>query len=377
MIHFQCTDCATDLHVADSRSGTWIYCPRCNVRLTVPALVVAVAPSGRRVTQTAPPGEYLPEDDFTLEWDHEDEPGPLPDFAPAASAPLALAPAPEPPPRFEARPYRPERGCSPRRLPLLFGLPLLAALALGVAAGWLGQRFYPVLVLPLALGFALAVCLVGTNRLARNREPFLGMLAGLIAALAAVTALHGTDWWILRTALATDPALRSSFPSPAPADLSFRDYFSFVASHGITVGIGDRGGVNLGRLGTWAAWSIEGLLVLALATVAGWSKVNEPFCVGCQCWKRCRVLGTLRATASGTIAAVLAAGEAMQLAEHEPRPQGGELLLSVAVCPCCVGGNIEVKVERAAALPGERSRELLAYYSYPGAALPVLEQMFA
>ena len=39
MIRFQCHTCATDLHVADSRGGTWVYCPRCNERLTVPALV--------------------------------------------------------------------------------------------------------------------------------------------------------------------------------------------------------------------------------------------------------------------------------------------------------------------------------------------------
>ncbi|MBI1917371.1 MAG: hypothetical protein HYS12_21940, partial [Planctomycetes bacterium] len=123
-------------------------------------------------------------------------------------------------------------------------------------------------------------------------------------------------------------------------------------------------------------WSIELLVVAGLSLFGARSAAARPFCSQCGRWKQERFVGTLREVEDGDPLTLLRKGHLTSLLGHRPAPEGGELALSAAVCPCCVKeAPIDVRLERVTARKNKPVGEL-AHLSFPGEALSVLDQLF-
>ncbi|HKB37066.1 MAG TPA: hypothetical protein VKD72_11470, partial [Gemmataceae bacterium] len=156
--------------------------------------------------------------------------------------------------RYVPLPYRPDGGVSPLRFPFYVAALLAAGVTLGWVASTVGQFYYFVLLFPLGLGIGLAGFGVLAGQVARVRSPFLGGLAGLASACAAIAAMHFCDY--LHTA--------RSMHQPLGDSAGFFDYLESTARAGLTVSGRDDTGINLGYHGTLAYWSVELVVVAGL-----------------------------------------------------------------------------------------------------------------
>jgi hypothetical protein len=92
--------------------------------------------------------------------------------------------------RYDPEPYRADGGFSLLGLPIFLGILFLAGVALGALVGFVKQWFYLVVLFPLLAGAAVGgVGLVGL-RLGKMRNRWLAGLAGVLAALVCVLAIH-------------------------------------------------------------------------------------------------------------------------------------------------------------------------------------------
>jgi hypothetical protein len=269
-------------------------------------------------------------------------------------------PCPEPAARFVPLPYRAEGGVNLVRLPLFLAGVALIAVILGALASALGQVCYLILIYPLALGFVLAVLAAYLGQLCQVRAPLVAGLAGMVGGLMVVLSMHVFDCQRLRD---------------APAGLF--DYLDAMARNGLTITGGDSGGFNLGYVGTYLYWAIEGLIVAAIAAFGAANGARAPFCSGCRRWKEERFLGTL-ADGGAEQQKQLHRGDLGTMVCWRPTPASGELVLTASVCPrCAKEGPIDLRIERNPR--GRRepaSRNLPIHLTYPGEALPVLEHLF-
>jgi hypothetical protein len=117
---------------------------------------------------------------------------------------------------------------------------------------------------------------------------------------------------------------------------------------------------------------------MVLAAAGGASGAREPFCSHCARWKEARFLGTL-SDGGSDLHRELRRGHLAGLECFRPTLVGGELVFTASVCPCCGPGSpIDLRVERN---PRARldpvSTNLPIHLTYPGEALPVLEELFA
>lgn len=288
-------------------------------------------------------------------------------------------PCPEPTSRFVPLPYRPEGGMSLTRLPLFLGFVGLGGAGLGALASALGQVCYLVLIYPLALGLALAALTVLLGHFCHVRSPLVAGLVALGGGLLALLAMHTLDY---RRTL----KLAESTPLQLPEDMSrrlevsagFLDYLDAVASKGLTISGRETGGINLGYTGTYFYWGLEVLLVTVIAAIGGATGARAPFCSCCWHWKKERFLGTM-ADGGKEQQRQLNRGDLGAMRCWQPALASGELALTAAVCPCCSReAPIDLKIERNPR--GRReptSTNLPLHFTYPGEALPVLEQLFA
>ncbi len=288
-------------------------------------------------------------------------------------------PCPEPTPRFVPLPYRPEGGVNLARLPLFLGSVLLGGAALGALASALGQVCYLILIYPLAMGLGVAALTVLLGHLCQVRSPLVAGGVALAGGLLVVGAMHVLDH--RRTMKLVETA-----PFKLPAEMVARlkdhpglsDYLDALASQGLTISGRDSGGLNLGYFGTYLYWTIEGLIVAAIAAFGGSTGARDPFCSSCRHWKEDRFLGTL-ADGGPEQQKQLQRGDLGAMVCWRPALASGELVLTASVCPRCTRETpIDLKIERNPR--GRReptSQNLPLHMTYPGEALPVLEQLFA
>jgi hypothetical protein len=321
-------------------------------RITCPSW----APSGPRVTPAAEEESW--EDDVE------------PDF---------IVDCPEPNSGyFVALPYRAEGGVSLARLPLFVAGVVLGGVALGALASTVGQVCYLILIFPLALGMALAGITILLGQLCHVRAPLVAGLVALVGGALALGTMHYLDY---RHTLAVVESAPGKLPTEMLRRLSdsprFGDYLEATAGEGLTISGGETGGWNLGRLGTYAYWGVECLLVLAIAALGGASGARAPYCSACRLWKEERFLGTL-ADAGPQQQKQLWSGRLSVLACYHPSLAGGALVFTAAICPRCNReAPIDLRVERNPhARPAAVSPNLPLHLTYPGAALPVLERLF-
>jgi hypothetical protein len=281
--------------------------------------------------------------------------------------------------RFVPLPYRPEGGCSPSCLLPFFGAVLLSGAFLGWLASTLGQFCYLILLFPLGMGMALA-CLVGAAvRWAQVRNPTLAALAGSVGGTLAVLTMHQCDYQHTRRLLASPSA---GVPARIPAVVrqrlavedTLRGYLDAAAQVGLTVCDRSDAGFNLGYLGTYAYWGVELAVVAGLALFGGRAAAVRPFCAACRSWKGERHLGTV--PDSGDVLSLMRRGDLSALGLGGSLAGRGSVLLSVASCGHCgAEAPVDVRLERVSAGKGGPPGEVV-HFTYPGEALPVLEQVF-
>src|SRR5262249_50463795 len=73
---------------------------------------------------------------------------------------------------------------------------------------------------------------------------------------------------------------------------SFSSYLDFAAHMGVSIGSvhdvaakGNKGGINLGYIGTYIYWLVEVLIVAVIAFLAAGVRASKPYCGQCSSWK--------------------------------------------------------------------------------------------
>jgi hypothetical protein len=304
--------------------------------------------------------------------------------------------------KFDTVPYQPDGGFSQAGFGMLLALSMVAGVGLGWLASFIGQWFYLILVFPIAIGLVLGFVGVLGIKLGKVRKPLLGGVAGFFGGCVAMVGMQYFDYLrfereelprirdeLIREMRVHRPARGQPVPEPTLDEVrqaigveNFFDYVDSVAEQGVKLTRAGRGGgINLGYVGTYIYWAVELLIVAGLAFLIGASAASEPFCQECNLWKESKKLGTFQAPPGQpptAVAEVLTSGAVGRLAEFQPAPEGGNLLLTAAVCPHCrSAGYVDVKLEHITVnSKNETQTNQLAHVTYPGAVLAVFEMLF-
>jgi hypothetical protein len=315
-------------------------------------------------------------------------------------------PASVPPPsNFTTTPYQPDNGYTTGGL-----LMLLAALAaVGAVLGYIthivAQWFYFILVFPAFIGFAIGA--VGTRMVnkGRVRNPWLGGLAGFLAGIFAMTAMHYFDYEKFRSQMSgAPPALREmaklppeQLPQDRPPDISpeqwthifeilpllrvhsFVQFMDFQAQQGVTISgrSGSKGGINLGHTGSYIYWIIEMLIVGAITFAMVHEATAQPYCRRCDRWKTSKVLGFFSGEPE-SIKSAVNRGDLSALAAAQAGQAETPLRLSAAACDTCLGQNpIELKLEQITRdKKNNTETKTLTHITASPAALPAVASLF-
>jgi hypothetical protein len=279
--------------------------------------------------------------------------------------------------RLEPVPYQPDGGFPAYGVLVVFLCVTPAALGLGYAASWVGRWVYIVLLFPFLVGIVLGFFGAVGVYVGRVRSTFLAGLAGLFGGCLALFAMHYFDY---ERALARKdkpvPAKKVAAPA-APADrpAGFWDHLDRQARKGIPVQF-RRIHFTLGYVATYLYWLVEVAIVSGLAMAILIGCAADPFCTECSTWKTKRALGTVALSPDEALR-IFSAGEIVRLADHEP--SAGEIHLTAWACPTCgPEAPVDVKLDQVTKnAKNEDETRSLAFLTYPGAVLPVLESLFA
>jgi hypothetical protein len=276
------------------------------------------------------------------------------------------------------------------------------AVGLGFLASFVGQWIYLILVFPFVIGLALGGIGALGIRVGKVRHPWLAGGAGFLAGVLAMTMMHYFDYLRFDRQFPADKraALRAVLGQrqvqlaglggnagrmqlliQAVQVQDFPSYLDFEARQGVTISHGaghkDKGGMNLGYIGTYIYWLVETLIVACVAFSMMRSQASEPFCTTCQNWKQKRAIGTL-GTPAGPVVEAVREGDVNALWEHEPKPHGGPLAVYVSSCQKC--GNeaaADVLVQHVTInKKGQTKRQNLVQVTYPGEAVAAFETLF-
>ena len=305
--------------------------------------------------------------------------------------------------QFRPEVYKTDGGFS------IFGLPILvlALGAAGVGLGWLAsfisQWFYLILLFPAGIGVGLILVGVLVGRMTKMRSTGIALLLGLGSSCVAMTSMHYFDYLrflherqgvmelagdlniLLKKAQKKEKekekdavaAEAAAALQKMTADISFPAFLNEQAEEGVKITYKGRGGINLGYVGTWIYWGLELAGVSIMAALGLMACAMTPFCTACNDWKEDRELGTLRKK-QGDVAELLTQGDLDQLKKHDPAPQGGDLLVTAAVCPRCKDqSTITVKLEEVTKnQKGEIEKKELVHLTYPGDSLAEFVSLF-
>jgi hypothetical protein len=294
---------------------------------------------------------------------------------------LQPEPHPQPPSqgatlRFETSPYQPDGGCPPAGAVLVLLVSLLAAVAIGWVASFIGQWLYLIILFPALLGGAVGAAGAWANRRGKVRNSFVAGVIGILAGCLAMLSVHLSDYQRFLSDLADNqPALRAQWDA---AGLGFFKFMDLQAEHGVQIGRAGHGdkGMNLGYIGSFIYWGVELLIGAGITWGILLVSARAPFCTPCNSWKRKRLLGRLRIPSNQAVQ-ILTNGEIVQLADHNLGDAAGPLLIQVAECPNCLqDAPVEVFISEVTKnAKGEEKVQDLACITYPGEALPVLNAL--
>jgi len=374
MVHFQCPCCQAVVSVESAGQVRKATCTRCGQQLIPPEMPVLARPQRQPVRATTsrrkpwvPP---TPPEDVLYSGDIE-----VPVEPP--SAPVSRVAPPTSSLRFPAVPYRPEGGFRLWGMIKLFSILAVGAALVGMLASLVGQMYYVILLYPLAMGIALAFIGYYAVNKAKIRNPALAGFAGLLAGMLAIVAMHFSDYKLaLRNLQDTEAPIPGNVRFALTQQPRFEVYLVTTAQAGFRVCGDNDAGFNLGPQATWAYWMAELVLVCSLTTLATRSEASAPFCSQCGQWKSERFLGRMRGQTREVVVACRR-GDLTTLNAHGIADRKGDMALSAWVCPqCALNAPIDVQVEQRNTAAREDGTPAVLHLTYPGEALPVLEDLF-
>jgi len=284
--------------------------------------------------------------------------------------------------RLEAAPYQPEGGFSPLGVLVVFACVILGAGGLGYGVSWVRQWFYIILVFPFLIGVVLGILGAIGIYMGNVRNLALATLIGLFGSCLSLLAIHYFDYERFRATAAAEKAAQAKkgavqVPPANPREVSFPEYLDLRATEGIPVHF-RRIHFNLGYVGTYIYWFVEIVIVSVLVIAIMRGCAADPFCAQCQSWKDKRSLGTLT-MAPETAVRIFGKGEMVRLADHDFPHGDGQIQITAWVCKeCGPDAPVDVKLDQVTKnAKNEEETSELAYLTYPGKALPILESLFA
>ncbi len=226
---------------------------------------------------------------------------------------------------FETVPYKPDGQFAWSSLfQFIAGLSVIGVI-LGVALWYISQFFWMIILFPIAIGMVVGFLGSLLIRKTRIRNPWVCALAGLLAGVFAMAAMHFTSYrafeaerqqavpeelLVLAREIDQFQAERDQLPQETrdvieelesnPLFLqylqvqSFPEYLDYVASLGVTISRSRKeDDLNLGYAGSWIYWGLEALIVAGISLYVMKSTAADPFCAASNQWKTAVNYGVL------------------------------------------------------------------------------------
>lgn len=309
-----------------------------------------------------------------------------------------------------ARVYKPDGKFTASGLLTLLTLLVVVGIATGVAASFVSQWFYLVLLFPVGIG----VILSGTARFAVTKTKTRNVVAvaaiAMLASVMTMTAMHYSDYYRFQKDLPSAiPDYESfvNFANQTPAEIemqlteievedriaiqsileamaassSFFAYMDYQAQIGVSFKRARRSGsdgINLGYKGTLLYWLLEVLIVTGLVLIASTKFVKQPFCNTCDNWKSHNVLGVVNGN-QDHIKRLMTAGSFHELAATAENESSNNHIISLHECSQCQENSTaeltltEVSTNRK----GETTETEILTVSYGGQNLSEIKSAFA
>lgn len=312
---------------------------------------------------------------------------------------------------FDVAPYRPDGGLNLAVSLQLTGILGLIGIVLGVVASFVARYFWFVAVFPILIGCVIggagSVCI---KRFHIRHAAFCG-LAGLLAGILAMLAMHYFDLQnyeaTLRANIGPDAdkyievarnidAIEQPDSGASPEYLqiaaelrndplslqylqidTLQEFLDAQAEEGVEIGRGARGGgnINLGYYGSYIYWLLEACLVGGFAFGIMRGSASEPYGSTCMQWKPQGVPG-LYAHPEAVVAA-LQTGRLERFAITDLVDQP---VARITHFPCATCGDeapVDVTVEQLTRnKKGEVAIKKLAKLTFPAGSLEALTTAF-
>jgi hypothetical protein len=163
----------------------------------------------------------------------------------------------------------------------------------------------------------------------------------------------------------------------------FWDYLKWAATEGVTIAEVGKGGngLNLGYFGTFIYWSVEALILAAIAFIMMRKAAARPFCLDCDAWKTEKILLESTQDHNPIFEAVrqgdLDALEKTLTTIDSRKPKANQFTrISTYICDHCgTDQTIEVKAAKMVVNNGTPGESKLIVLSYPGESLESLNAL--
>jgi hypothetical protein len=281
--------------------------------------------------------------------------------------------------RLDVQPYRPDGGLPPLGMILALLITLALAIAVGRILSWVLQWLYIVLLFPFLAGMAVGGFGVFAIQVAKVRNALFASLVGLFAGFLCMAAMHYTDYERFQNTMELKPKRKIVVGvriKPGDENLGFLEYVDRKAEKGVVIRIFGWPW-NLGYYGSYFYWGLETLLAAWAARAMMATSTRAPFCKICLRWKVEHKLARLN-LAPETAEDTVKRGELVRLADRWSPGSTGPIYLTIWSCPSCREySTVDVRLvdirPNAQGIPQPR---LLVFATYPGEALPILEDLF-
>jgi hypothetical protein len=256
---------------------------------------------------------------------------------------------------------------------MLVGALLVAGGVLGFLAHLISQAIYLIILFPALIGAALGWLGSRMVKQGRVRSPLLGGVAGFLGGVLAMFMMHYFDYQAVKREVTATRGI------PVEVLPDFWEYMDLKAEQGVELKKAGRSGkgLNLGYYGSYVYWGIEVLIVAGISFAMIRGAASEPYCAGCDQWKKPQVLGFFGADPATATAAVQS-GDLQRFRDAGPSPGGGPTRVTVASCETSQGRcGVDVKLESIGVDKNRKQQtKKIAHVTYPPEALPHLAALF-